>query len=147
MSKTSPTQRTLAECRKRGWIAQVVEHTVPRVFIKRDLFGVIDVVAVVPQGMCRPDALGLCAYCCEVVDLYCKPCGARKGGILGIQATSGSNHASRVTKVLEEPRAIAWVKAGGLLQVWSWSKRREPGKKREVWLLRAEELVVRSKAA
>lgn len=111
----SPTSRSLEECRKRGWPVQVVERWNQYARKKQDLFGVIDIVAITPVG------------------------------ILGIQATSGSNHASRVSKVLEESRAIAWVKAGGLLQVWSWSKRREPGKKREQWTLRAEELVVRKK--
>ena len=114
----SPTQLTLAECKKRGYVAQVVERWNQYAKVRQDLFGVIDVVCIVPGR-----------------------------GILGIQATSGTNHASRVSKVLEEPRAIAWVKAGGLLQVWSWQKRREPGKKLERWTLRAEELVVRSKAA
>ena len=115
---TSPTQRTLAECRKRGWHVQVVERWNQYARIRQDLFGVIDLVAIVPGR-----------------------------GILGIQATDATSHSKRVAKVLEEPRAIAWVKAGGLLQVWSWSKRREPGKKREQWTLRAEELVVKARAS
>lgn len=114
----SPTSRTLAELKRRGWTAQVVERF--NTFSKKrvDLFGVIDIVAIVPGR-----------------------------GILGIQATSGTNHTSRADKVLDEPRAHAWVAAGGLLQVWSWSKKREPGKKRERWEVRIDELVVKAKAA
>ena len=105
----SPTARTLRECRRRGWIAQVVEQTVPKTFIKRDFLGVIDVIAITPDG------------------------------ILGIQCTSGTNHAARVSKALEEPRLIAWLKAGGKFAVWSWSKTGARGQ-RKLWTLREEEL-------
>lgn len=102
-SGPSPTALTLEECRRRGWIAQTVEQTIPRTFIKRDFLGVIDIIAVAP-----PVVVG---------GLVVHP-----GGIIGIQATSGSNHASRVNKALEEPRLVAWLRAGGRFQVWSWSK-------------------------
>lgn len=88
----SPTARTLQECRKRGWIAQVVEQTIPKLFIKRDLFGVIDIVAITQSG------------------------------ILGIQATSGDHHSHRMEKALAEPRLRAWIAAGATFAVWSWRK-------------------------
>ena len=88
----SPTARTLAECRNRGWHAQVVEQTIPRTWIKRDLFGVIDIVAITPTG------------------------------ILGIQATGGGHNAARRDKILAEPRALAWLQAGAALAVWNWEK-------------------------
>lgn len=105
----SPTARTLDECRKRGWICQVVEQTIPKLFIKRDLFGVIDVVAVTPRG------------------------------ILGIQATSGTNHAARMDKALSEPRLRAWLAAGARFEVWSWRKaaKRVQGR---LWTLREDEI-------
>lgn len=106
----SPSARCIAECRARGWIAQNVEQTIPRTYIKRDLFGVIDIVAVTPTG------------------------------ILGIQATSGSNSASRCTKILAEPRMRAWLKAGARLSVWSWAKQGARGK-RKTWTLREVEIV------
>ena len=92
----SPTALTLEECGKRGWIAQVVEQRIPHTFITRDLFGIIDIIAVVPGE-----------------------------AILGIQATSnnGGTHAARVHKALAEPRLTTWLKAGGRFAVWSWSKR------------------------
>lgn len=44
---TSPTQRTLALMRKRGYdLVEVVERWNPHVQIRQDLFGVIDVLCV-----------------------------------------------------------------------------------------------------
>jgi hypothetical protein len=105
----TPTQRTLAECRRRNWTAQVVERWNPHARVRQDLFGVIDLIALTPTG------------------------------ILGIQATSGANHASRVSKVKAEPRAAQWVKAGGRIEVWSFAKRGPRGK-RKTWQLRVEEV-------
>lgn len=119
---TSPTARTLAECRRRGWVAQNVEQFVrfPPPGHRLDLFGVIDIIAIVP-----PMSSG-------GVDL------PRTGYILGIQATaSAAHHAHRRDKILAEPRAAAWVAAGGRLELWSWSKRGDRGK-RKTWQLRVE---------
>lgn len=88
----SPTSRTLAELRRAGSIAGVVERWNAHQRIRQDLFGFLDLVAI------RPDVVG----------------------VLGIQATSGSNGAGRVAKILAEPRALVWVRAGNGLQVWSW---------------------------
>jgi hypothetical protein len=108
---TSPTQRTLAECKRRGWTAQVVEQNIRipggRMF-KRDLFGIIDIVAITPDG------------------------------ILGIQATAtAAHHAHRLTKARAEPRLATWLGAGARFEVWSFSKRGARGK-RKTWQLRAE---------
>lgn len=119
---TSPTARTLAELRKRGWTAQVVEQHLPfpKPFgTKRDLFGVIDIVAIAPSEL-RLDG--------------------KRMAIVGIQATSGltgGNHAARRAKILAEPRANQWVAAGGRLELWSWSKRGDRGKAKR-WTLRVE---------
>lgn len=119
----SPTQRTLDELRKRGWTAQVVERPWNKFSkVTLDLFGVIDLVAIVP---CTASG------------------GVSNGAILGIQATSGSNHASRRTKILAEPRAKEWVDAGGRLELWTWSQRvayKANGSKamRPAWTLRVE---------
>ncbi len=108
----SPTQRALAELKRRGWPAGVVEQTIPKMFIKRDLFGVLDIVAIVPPT-------------------------ESPGYILGIQVTSGPNHAARIAKIAAEPRATKWLEAGGRIEVWSYSKRGARGK-RKVWTLRVE---------
>ena len=109
MSKVSPTARSLAHCRKLRWPAGVVERWIAAVQIRKDLFGCIDLVAIAD------------------------------GGILGIQATTGGNHASRRTKAIAEPRLRAWLKAGGLFEVWSWEKQGSAGK-RKLWQLRRERL-------
>lgn len=118
-SSGSPTSRTLAECRKRGWIAQVVEQNV-RIpgggMFKRDLLGCIDVFAV---------------------------CGDH---FLGIQACAGTDHAKRRAKALAEPRLGAWLAAGGRFEVWSWAKQGPHGA-RKLWTLRAEALTVADFAA
>lgn len=105
----TPTARTLAECKRRGWQAQVVERFNPHARIRQDLFGCIDVIACVP------------------------PDDAFHGEILGIQATSGANHASRLKKAAQEPKLAAWRAAGGRFAVWSW--RRGADRK---WKLREE---------
>lgn len=89
----SPTQRSLAYCRERGWTVQVVEHWNPFARRRVDLFGCIDLVAITPEG------------------------------VLGIQTTSGSGHSSRRKKVLAEKRIAQWVAAGAQFHIWSWSKR------------------------
>ena len=122
----SPTQRTLDELRRRGWTAQVVERPWNKFSkVTLDLFGVIDLVAIVPPSKEYP------------------PYGHLPGAILGIQATTGTNHASRRTKILAEPRAKEWVDAGGRLELWTWSQRvayKANGSKsvRPAWTLRVE---------
>jgi hypothetical protein len=97
---SSPTQRTLAECKKRGWVAAIVEKWNPHARIRQDLFGVIDILAITPSG------------------------------ILGIQACAGSSHSARAEKCRAEPRVSAWLGAGASLAVWSWSKRGARGKRK-----------------
>lgn len=121
---TSPSARTLAECRKRGWIAQVVERFNTYTNQRVDLFGVIDLVAISPTGIVGIQA---CA-------------GSRSDG------RGGGDHAARRAKILAEPRARAWVQAGAALQVWSWAKRGEHGS-RKLWTLRVEEIRVEDFAA
>lgn len=42
----SPTQRSLALMRERGYMAEVVEKWNPHARIRQDLFGIVDVLAV-----------------------------------------------------------------------------------------------------
>lgn len=108
---TSPTQRTLAECRKLGWVAQVVEKWNPHARIRQDLFGCIDIVAVTPKD----DRMF--------------------GRTIGIQACAGSSSAARVKKAMAEPRLKAWLDAGNFFEVWAWRKVGPRGK-RKVWEVR-----------
>jgi hypothetical protein len=121
MAKTSPTQRTLKVLREAGYTADVVERfnhfTKTRhdylgfahTRIRQDLFGCLDIVAVKP------------------------------GETVGVQCTSGSNAAARVTKILAEPRALAWIQGGNRLQVWGWAKRGARGK-RKLWTTSVREI-------
>jgi hypothetical protein len=88
----SPTQRTLAEMRKRGYYADVTEKWNPWARIRQDLFGVIDV-------LCLGDK--------EVV---------------GVQATSASNISARVNKIAEHENTAALRKAGVRLLVHGWKR-------------------------
>jgi hypothetical protein len=88
----TPTSRTLQLLRAEGWTAAVAESWVPRVNVRRDLFAAFDVVAI------RPD----------------------RPGVLGVQTTSGTNHAGRRSKLLGNPAVRTWLQAGNAAEVWSW---------------------------
>jgi hypothetical protein len=125
----SPTSRTLEECRKRGWVAGVVERhsPFPKPFGKKhDFLGVIDLIAVAP-------ATSSGSFCLT------------PASTIGIQACSdgrtgtggrGSDLAARRAKILAEPRARAWVEAGNRLEIWAWGSRVHGKGKR--WTLRVE---------
>ena len=115
----SPTQRALAFCREQGWTAQVVERWNAYARIRVDLFGVIDLIVLDGAG----------------------------GGPLGVQVTSGSNHAARRTKAFLEPRLLKWLDSPARFEIWSYSKVafvKKDGKKGKGkrWTLRREPLVV-----
>lgn len=89
----SPTSRTLARLKKLGYDADVVERWIPRARVRKDVAGCIDVLAYHPEL-----------------------------GIVGIQATTATNHAHRRVKAMQEPRLRRWLQARGQFQIWSWSK-------------------------
>ena len=107
----TPTARTLALLRAEGWTCGVVEQTIPHTFIKRDLGGFLDIVAWAPGR-----------------------------GVMGIQATSGSNVASRVDKIRALPSADAWLRSGARLEVWGWRKAGDRGK-RKTWQVTVERVL------
>lgn len=111
---TPLSRRALDEMRKRGWTAQVVEKWNSHAKVRIDLFGVIDIVAIAP-----PD------------EQHDRP------RIVGIQVTDGTSHSKHRDKIVAEPRALEWFKAGGRLELWSYSKRGDAGK-RKLWTLRVE---------
>ena len=110
MAKTSPTARTLAELRKLGATCQVVERWCA--FSKRriDLFNFADLLAILGPNL------------------------------VAIQVTSGANHSHRRTKILAEPKALAWLKTGNLIELHSWSKTGARGQVKR-WTCRREEIV------
>lgn len=86
----SPTARAKSYCKKRGWPCGVVEKWNSFAKIRQDLFGIIDVVVLAGDQM------------------------------IGVQATSRSNHKARVEKVLASPMLEPWLRTGVLVQVWSF---------------------------
>lgn len=101
--RVTPKERCLRECRRRRWTAGDVERRIPFPRPRGttfDLFGVIDLVAIVPAE------------------------GERSAHMIGIQACPGDRHADHRAKILAEPRARQWLEVpGNRLELWSWSKR------------------------
>lgn len=93
----SPTQRSLKLLRDEGYTAQVVERWNPHARVRQDLFGVIDIVAI-------------------------KALDTDTTSIVGVQTTSKSNMAARITKIKESAEAALWSSAGGLMLVHGWAK-------------------------
>ena len=106
----SPTARCLEDIRKLGFDAAIVEQTIPKTWIKRDMFGWVDIVYLTGTS------------------------------IVGVQVTSGVNHAARRSKILAEPRALKWLKSGGLIEVWSYDLKGARGEVKK-WTLRKEEII------
>lgn len=98
----SPTSRTLAEMRKRGYHCQVVEKFNGFTKTRNDLFGFIDV-------LCLGD-----------------------GEVVGVQSTSDSNVSSRVRKITEHENVAAVRKAGIRIMVQGWKKKGRFWQAREI---------------
>lgn len=91
---SSPTEKTLAALKAKGCMCGMVERWIPRARIRKDLFGIIDIIALEPGR-----------------------------GIVGVQST-GTDFSSHNTKLAVENVAasIAWLEAGGHLELWAWRK-------------------------
>ena len=119
MKGISYTQRTLRYLRENGAKAAIVERFNPyagRFGIRQDLFGFIDLIALVPDE-----------------------------GIVGIQSTSGNCHSRHRKKILEETtqEAIDWLKYDGKIWLMSWSKKKlRRGGKQRVWMPRIEKITL-----
>lgn len=90
--KKSPTQRSLVEMRKRGYLCQVVERWNSFAKVRVDLFGFIDLLCI------------------------------REGEVVGVQSTSGDNVSKRVTKITEHEHVGAVRKANIRILVHGWRK-------------------------
>src|SRR5262245_41387051 len=99
---TTPTSRTLAQLRKEGATAAVVERWLPQARVRRDLFGFADIVALREWPLCE-----------GVI-------GATQ--IVAIQCCAMSGRARHLKKIQAEPLHKLWLAAGGLIEVWAWRK-------------------------
>ena len=90
---TSPTQRSLKHLREQGHTVAVVERFNPFSKTRLDLFGILDIVSLSPDG--------------ETV---------------GVQTTSGSNVSARVSKIAASENLAALRRCGWRLLVHGWRK-------------------------
>lgn len=115
----SYTQRTLRECRERGYICDKAEkfNAFAGPFgIRQDLFGFIDIIYLDPQK-----------------------------GIVAIQSTGPSGHNQHRKKILENEFALEWLKCDGKIELWSWHKLlKKRGGKLRVWSPRIEEITLKN---
>jgi hypothetical protein len=88
----TPTARSLAHLRKQGCLAEVVEKRLPKVFITKDLFGFIDILAI--QG----------------------------GLTIAVQTTSGPHVADRIAKIRASEHLRTVLNAGWRIVVHGWRK-------------------------
>ena len=89
----SPNNLTVRALEADGWVVDLVERQIPGTFLKKDLFGMFDVLAV------------------------------RAEETLAVQATSDTNVRARVKKLSDSEKIGAIRKAGWRIEVWGWKKR------------------------
>lgn len=106
----SPTQKSLKYLRDLGYSAQVVEHFNYFTKSRKDLFGIIDIVAIKP---------GI-------------------SGVLGVQVTSTDNLSAREKKAAEIPEVKIWIECGNPFEFHGWSKKGKVGK-RKLWAITKRE--------
>lgn len=89
----SPTQRSLKYLRDtRGCLADVCERWIPGANVRKDLFGIVDIVAINDEGRWL------------------------------VQTTSRSNMSARIKKIRESEALPVLLKAGFRVVVHGWSK-------------------------
>jgi len=90
----TPTERSLKLLRQEGYTVAVTEHFNPFAHIRQDLFGFIDMVAMIV-----PD-----------------------NGVLAVQTTSFANRNARVEKIMSLEVAHTWLLCGNRIEVHGWKK-------------------------
>ena len=110
----SPTQRTLAWCRKEGMTVAVVEKYNSFSGRRIDLFGLFDLVAL------------------DVNDEHPR--------VIGIQCGAAGGHAAHRDKMQANPILEQWKACWGRALICSWRKYTPVGKKRPTYTLKLEEL-------
>lgn len=109
----SATQKSLKKLRDEGYLCEIVEKTIPKCFIKKDLFGFIDILAI------------------------------RDDEVLAVQTTSGSHSSDRVNKIKEHPNYPKVKQLGWGIVVHGWRQLQEKcknGNIKKVWRCKEIEL-------
>jgi len=128
--RDSPTKRSLALLRRRGYLVAIGEKWNPFAKIRQDIYGFGDLLACkAVTGLILPDVVASAGRIENKMDHF--------GGIFLVQCTSGPHHASRKTKIMALPSAKMWCDSGGGILLMSWTKRGERGK-RKLWACREE---------
>lgn len=94
MTATPTNRLTRKWLTDRGYVVALAERFDPRLRRRIDLYSFIDFIALHP------------------VDRE----------IVGVQATSDTNRASRRQKILAEPNAATWARSGGRVLLITWGK-------------------------
>ena len=102
----------LADLKKLGFHAAVVEKRIPHTFISKDMFGFADIVYLTSASIVA----------------------------LQVTTNTGGHHAKHKDKIIAEPRALAWLQAGGIVELWSYAKQGARGEAK-VWVCRKESIV------
>ena len=113
MAGLSPTQRTLKYLKDEGWKAGIVERWLMGAKVRRDLFNIIDIIAI------KPDK-----------------------GIIGVQST-GQDFSGHYKKLTQEQAQDTrdWLEAGGRLVLIGWRKLKvKRGGKAMRWTPRIQEI-------
>ncbi len=121
----TPTARTKQWLQKQGWLVGITEKWNPHAKIRQDLFGFADLVAI-------PVELNF-------ADKFTSSYNYETGKKLPvfIQVTSGSNHAARRDKLLENENVRKVLSCYALVAIISWSKKGARDK-RKIWTPRVE---------
>ena len=103
----SPLSRTLAWAKAQGWKTWIAERYIAAIRLKQDLYGLFDATALRPGTP----------------------------GITGLQATTSSNVAAHLDKMLANDILPLWLECGNGAILIGWSKRGARGK-RKLWTSR-----------
>ncbi len=89
---TSPTQRSIALLKERGYVTAIVERWNPYARIRQDLWGFVDILAI------------------------------KEGEMLAVQTTSGAHVGERLKKIAASPLIATVLSAGVKVVVHGWRK-------------------------
>lgn len=104
----TPTQRSLAWLRKRGWIVGIVEKWNHVVHIRQDLWHFADLIS---------SKLG------------------EQATLIQVCSAAGGDVAARRRKIQENKYAQLWLQAGHAVEIHGWAKRGARGETKK-WTLR-----------
>ncbi|MFX0022141.1 MAG: hypothetical protein ACFE9S_07430 [Candidatus Hermodarchaeota archaeon] len=111
----SPLQRSLNKLRKEGWEVYIAEKWISQAKRRVDAFGFGDI-----HGYHKKFNLDF-----HYPSVY-------------FQVTSGANFAARKKKILNNPKAMGWLKCGNGICIHGWSKRKNKETGKYHWICQEE---------